>query len=420
MPLYFTLLGALAYGAWWFVVDIAAPADLNPWASRLAVVLGIIAMWATSMCIRPLRRRGAETFVVALWCVTIHYYYLTYINHANPFWLFGLYIVVMTAAAVFPSFIATAVYGVMVITLAVLLVASHHGPLNRIFVPGLMTILAFSLLGQWRRERLLRELRKRADTIQSLYDAARASEATRVAYESAQRGLKLREQYVNIIAHELKTPLTVLQLKTDAMRMYLQREPSLVVARLPHFIDTMMGQVQRLIGIVEEILDMSRIVDGKLALQPQAINVSALAQAALTHFIETTAAAPVPVAADITPDVWVVADADRLHQAVGVLLDNAYKYGEGRPIALRVSIDAEAAVIAVRDHGMGIAPKDWERIFERFERAISERNISGLGLGLFISRSIVESLGGTIRVTSSQNEGTCFVIRLPRVTGLFA
>jgi signal transduction histidine kinase len=98
------------------------------------------------------------------------------------------------------------------------------------------------------------------------------------------------------------------------------------------------------------------------------------------------------------------------------LLSNAIKYGKGDPVELAVRRDGDHAVLSVRDHGIGIAHADHERIFHRFERAVSARNFGGMGLGLWITKELVEMHDGTIHVDSELGQGATFVVRLPIAT----
>jgi signal transduction histidine kinase len=107
-------------------------------------------------------------------------------------------------------------------------------------------------------------------------------------------------------------------------------------------------------------------------------------------------------------------DRMRLEQVAENLLTNAIKYGAGQPIHVRLEASSERIILSVKDQGIGIAPEHQARIFERFERAVSERNYGGLGLGLYITHTIVEALGGTIRVDSQVGQGACFTVELPR------
>jgi signal transduction histidine kinase len=106
-------------------------------------------------------------------------------------------------------------------------------------------------------------------------------------------------------------------------------------------------------------------------------------------------------------------DALRIEQVVTNLVANALKYGANAPVEISVQRRGDTAVIAVRDHGIGIAPENTARIFERFERAVSSRDYAGVGIGLFVARQIVEAHGGSIRVESALAMGSTFVVELP-------
>ena len=103
----------------------------------------------------------------------------------------------------------------------------------------------------------------------------------------------------------------------------------------------------------------------------------------------------------------------RLEQVISNLLTNALKYGPGKPIEVETARDGNLARIRVRDYGIGIEPENQRRIFERFERAVSDRHYGGLGLGLWIARQVVEASGGTITVQSAPGEGSLFSVELP-------
>ena len=114
--------------------------------------------------------------------------------------------------------------------------------------------------------------------------------------------------------------------------------------------------------------------------------------------------------AETIPGEW---DPRRLEQIVGNLLSNAIKYGSGRPIEVDVRASDEIARVSVADRGIGIEKPLLQRIFGRFERAVSDRHYGGLGLGLYITRQIVEALGGTVNVTSTLGAGATFTVQLP-------
>jgi signal transduction histidine kinase len=111
--------------------------------------------------------------------------------------------------------------------------------------------------------------------------------------------------------------------------------------------------------------------------------------------------------------VSIVGDELRLEQVLTNLLSNAIKYGEGRPIEVRLRCSSQRALLSVIDHGIGISPEDQVRIFDRFERAVNARHYSGLGLGLWIARQIVQASGGVLRVASAPGKGSTFTVDLP-------
>ena len=110
----------------------------------------------------------------------------------------------------------------------------------------------------------------------------------------------------------------------------------------------------------------------------------------------------------------------RIDQVVTNLLGNALKYGEGRPVEVLVDGDEEHGRVLVHDAGIGISREQQEAIFEQYTRAVEERSYQGVGLGLWITRQIVDALGGTIRVESEPGKGSTFVIALPRAGGSVA
>ena len=106
-------------------------------------------------------------------------------------------------------------------------------------------------------------------------------------------------------------------------------------------------------------------------------------------------------------------DRARLDDVLANLLSNAVKYGQGKPIEVSVEAGERSARLTVRDHGIGLAPEDQARVFERFERAVSGHEYGGLGLGLYIVRELVQAHGGTVRVESAPGAGAAFIVELP-------
>src|SRR5262249_32492570 len=198
-----------------------------------------------------------------------------------------------------------------------------------------------------------------------------------------------------------KTPLTSLQLQVEALVAKLRLDASSPSA--PAKMQTILRQTRRLGELIENLLDVSRITSRRLDLRLEEVDFAALVKDAASRAEERMTQAGSRIDPAVNGPVWGYWDKQRLHQVVDNLLSNAAKYGAGKPIEVSLQADAESAVLRVRDQGIGISANDQARIFHRFVRAVSPRHYSGFGLGLCISRQIVERLGGRILVTSEGN-----------------
>lgn len=234
--------------------------------------------------------------------------------------------------------------------------------------------------------------------------AALALDAARL-FREREEALRIREDFLGIAGHELRTPLTALKIWLySAQKFGLQ----------PSDLATASRQLDRLERLVDELLDVTRIHAGRLALDRRSTDLCALVREITQHLERDADRAETRI--DVTaPDSLVGSwDAFRLGQVFTNLVSNAIKYAPGKPIEVTLEEAGDRARLRVRDRGMGIAADDQARIFERFERAVSSRNYGGVGLGLWISRQIVEAHGGTIRVESKPGQGSEFVVELPR------
>jgi signal transduction histidine kinase len=171
--------------------------------------------------------------------------------------------------------------------------------------------------------------------------------------------------------------------------------------------------VGRLERLVSSLLDVSRISEGRLALEPQEVDLGAVARDVAERFAEQAGQVGSALSVEGEAHAPVRADPLRLDQVVVNLVSNALKFGEGRPVRLHLAQDAQQVELRVRDEGLGIAPEDQERIFGRYERAVPSRHYGGLGLGLWLSRQLVEAMGGSIAVQSAPGQGATFRVRLP-------
>jgi signal transduction histidine kinase len=174
-----------------------------------------------------------------------------------------------------------------------------------------------------------------------------------------------------------------------------------------------MRSVRRLIGLVEELLDTSRLTSGRLQLRREPIDLSALVEEVVARTTSAGTRGNTSVTIRGAKSVEGKWDRARVEQVVTNLVTNAVKYGRGSPVEIEVGSSEEGAILTVRDRGIGIGDADQVRIFERFERAVSSQQYGGLGLGLWISREIVEAHGGRISVASAPGEGATFQVMLP-------
>lgn len=238
----------------------------------------------------------------------------------------------------------------------------------------------------------------------------------RALIESQQKALQQRDDFLSIASHELKTPITSLKLHVQ-MRQHLLNRGDRSVYQPPK-VDSMIKQtghlVERLSRLVDDMLDVSRIENGKLSLDREECDLQEIARDVLKTFQSQFEAVQSPVRLEVEKPAVGKWDRYRLEQVAANLFTNAIKYGAGRPVEILVSADPDIARLSVKDQGIGIAREDQHRVFERFERAVPNGQISGLGLGLFISRQIIEMHGGQVFVESEPGQGSKFTVELPR------
>jgi signal transduction histidine kinase len=225
--------------------------------------------------------------------------------------------------------------------------------------------------------------------------------------------VRLRDEFVALASHELNTPLTSLSLRLQSLARETARHPNSPFARhVSDYIGVAQGQVKKFSVLVADLLDVSRIASSKLTFDLGTVDFGAIVLETVALFGQQAAAAGIVVEVD-APGINGCWDELLLERMVCNLLENAIKFGRGKPIRVRLQATAEAARLTVQDEGIGIAAENLSRIFGRFERAVSSRNYGGLGLGLYVCRTIVEAMGGTIAVQSELGKGSTFTVDLP-------
>jgi signal transduction histidine kinase len=227
------------------------------------------------------------------------------------------------------------------------------------------------------------------------------------ALREAQSAARAREEFLHVASHELRGPIGSLRLSVQLML----RDAARGKERAPEErLRAIARQADRLVRLGDTLLDVSRITAGRLELSREEADVAALVREVVARQAED---AGVEIACVADGPIACLVDAARIEQVLSNLLSNALKYGRGAPVEVAVRRDGDAARIAVHDHGIGIAIEDQARIFDRFERAVSGNHYTGLGLGLWIVRQLVEAHGGTITVESAAGAGSTFVVTLP-------
>lgn len=243
--------------------------------------------------------------------------------------------------------------------------------------------------------------------------SAQALERSRL-YTRAQQAVAQRDEFLSVAAHELRTPLSAMKLQIQSLQRRLAR-PALSEEERPELAakaDAVARQVQRLETLVTDLLDLSRITAGKLALRLEEFELGELIREVRERMVDEVHRAGSSLTVHASGPLWGKWDRARLDQVLSNLLSNALKYGNGKPITVTAREEGSQVVLAVNDQGIGIPLEDQARIFERFERAVPGRNYSGFGVGLWICKQIVDALGGTIRVRSTPGQGSTFEVSL--------
>ncbi len=230
------------------------------------------------------------------------------------------------------------------------------------------------------------------------------------------KALEVRDEFLAIASHELKTPLTSLKLQIQMFQRTMLREghDERGDDKIRAFVERGGRQVDRLTRLVDDMLDISRIRTGKLTLKKELCDLSPMLKEIIARnreqFILSGSGEPLLQEFATVQGLW---DPLRIDQVLTNIISNGIRYGLGNPISIAIQRISENVRISVKDHGQGIQAADQRKIFERYERGILSREASGLGLGLFITKQIVEAHGGRIWVESEFQMGSTFFVDLP-------
>jgi signal transduction histidine kinase len=229
-----------------------------------------------------------------------------------------------------------------------------------------------------------------------------------------QTAVQARDDFLSIASHELKTPLTGLQLQIQGLARAVARNADATVSAkaFESKVKTMSRQLHRLNTLINNLLDVTRITAGDMVLSRENIALDELVAEVVDACKELHESDGPPVNVDAQPVVgfW---DRLRVETIVMNLVSNALKFGGQKPVELNVRAEGPVAKLSVADRGVGIPLEAQSRIFEKFECAVPRKHYGGFGLGLWIARQLVDAHGGTIQVDSALGRGSIFTVELP-------
>ncbi len=235
----------------------------------------------------------------------------------------------------------------------------------------------------------------------------------KLARGESERALHLRDEFISIAAHELKTPLTALKIQVQLLKRFFPETDTPGSGKFLKLVLDSQDNVDRFAKLVDDLLDVSRVSAGRLVVEKTEDDLVETVRRVAARYQAELERSKCLLQLDLPDSLVGLWDPSRIEQLLVNLLSNAMKYGAGKPVEISITRVGASALIRVRDHGIGIAKEDQARIFDRFERAVSMKKFGGLGLGLFIAQQISAAHGGTLRVESELDQGSCFIVELP-------
>ena len=244
-----------------------------------------------------------------------------------------------------------------------------------------------------------------------------ALNAIRLRLQELQRAVGARDEFIATVAHELRNPIAPL---TFQVRLALNKTEQMAAAGTPVSVEWIQSQLRgveqrlhRLLETLDRLLDVSRLSTGRIDLQVEPMDLAVVVRDVINTLEAELAVARCTLTLSEHGETTGSWDRLRVEQICRNILSNATRFGAGRPIEVSVAGDDDFATVRVRDHGIGIAPGQQSKIFERFERGVEQRS-GGFGIGLWIVRSVCVAMGGTVSVESELGDGACFTVMLPR------
>lgn len=223
-----------------------------------------------------------------------------------------------------------------------------------------------------------------------------------------------RDEFLSIANHELRTPLTAIVLQLRIVERSVEGCPQTAeIEKVRESLKKANRLVRKLVDLQNALMDLTHIQLGKFQIRPETCDLTSIAAESLSQLSLEATRSGVIIKTTFPENLSGKFDPVRSSQVITNLVSNALKYGEGKPIELQLSDEGGKAVLVVTDHGPGIPQEKMATIFDRFERGDHDKSLSGLGLGLYITRQIVEAHGGAISVHNVQGKGARFTAEFP-------
>jgi signal transduction histidine kinase len=282
---------------------------------------------------------------------------------------------------------------------------------------GFITFLSkqeFDEQGYYLARELARRISLYIDNLNLFDDQVKGRFQVEKLVGKLQKAIDSRDIFLGICSHELKTPVTSLKLLSQITLRQLERDQYLLdKGNVTLNVQKFSKQIDRLAHLIEAMLDVSRIDSGRLIFRKDSLNLYDFAHEIKDKFSLHFRELNIPFTIAFENDISVMADQTRLEQVLVNVLSNAIKYGNKSPVHFSLEKHEDSAVFKIKDGGQGISANHLRSIFNRFERVNVDSNVTGLGLGLFISKTIIDAHDGEIKVESELGKGTLFSIHLP-------
>ncbi|MFC7556414.1 sensor histidine kinase [Pseudoroseomonas wenyumeiae] len=231
--------------------------------------------------------------------------------------------------------------------------------------------------------------------------------------DELRQAVRARDDFIAIAAHELRNPMTPIIGLAEAAMAAAQDAGNAISPRVPTMLGLLHRAAQDFIRRATRLLDVGRIASGNLQLAPSEIDLSALVHSVAQRYTVVADHGGSALELEVESAICGIWDQIAVEEIVENLLSNALKFGIGKPVALRLRLEARAAWLEVQDQGVGMTPEQQTHIFGRFEQVMSQHRGSGFGVGLWVASRLVAAMEGQITISSQPGQGSTFTVTLP-------